>query len=118
MDIQNILETFGFYGEIFSPRPKESFTFPFYSYQLLCRPVWARQASTYNVSIVLLIEILKEMSREGDLLNNYLSVHEDLFFNAKVSDSKVNEVRDHLLSKHALLEVGLLIVLIIRTLLS
>ena len=28
MDIKNILETFGFYGEIFSPRQKEIFTFP------------------------------------------------------------------------------------------
>ena len=58
------------------------------------------------------------MSREGNLLNNYLSVHEDLFFNAKVSDSKVNEVQDHLLSKHAILGVCLLIVLIIRILSS
>ena len=77
-----------------------------------------KQSSIYSVSTVLLVGILKEISRDGNPLNNYLSVQRDLFFDAKVSCSKVNKVRGHLLSKHAILDIGLLIVLIKRALLS
>ena len=45
-------------------------------------------------------------------------MQEDQCFDAKVSYSKVNKVRGHLLSKHAILEIGLFIVLIIGTLSS
>ena len=41
----------------------------------------------------------------------------DLFYNAKVSYIKFNKVRGHFLSKHALLKISLLIVLVIRALL-
>ena len=71
----------------------------------------------YNVSTVLLVVILKEISRERNPLNNYLSVQGDLLFGTKVSCSKVNKVRGHLLNKHAILEIGLLVVLAIGTLL-
>ena len=109
------------YGDIFSLGPKEKipfsyFSFPFYYCQLLCRPVGVKQSSIYNVSTVVLVGILKETSRDGNPLNGYLSVQKDLFFDAKISCSKVN--KGHLLSKHAILDVGLLIVLIKRALLS
>ena len=45
-------------------------------------------------------------------------MQEDLLFDVNVSYSKVKEVWSHLLSKHAILEIGLPVVLIIRTLLS
>ena len=35
-------------------------------------------------------------------------MQEDPFFDTKVSYSKVNKVRGHLLNKHAILEIGLL----------
>ena len=60
----------------------------------------------------------KEISRERNPLNNYLSIQEDLFFDTKVSYSKVNKVQGHLLNKHVILEIGLLITLVIGTLLS
>ena len=95
------------------------FSFPFHCCQLLCRPVWAsKQGSTYNFLVLRLVGILKEISLEENPLNNYLSVQEDLFFDAKVSYSKVNKVRGHLLSQYAILEIGLLIALITSTLLS
>ena len=95
------------------------FSFPFHYCQLPCGLEWAsKQSSTYNVSIVFLVETLKEISREGNHLNNYLSVQEDLFVDAEVSYSKVNKVRGDLLNQYATLEVGLLIALIIRTLFS
>ena len=65
-----------------------------------------------------LSESLKEISREGNPLNDYLSVQEDLFFDAKVSYSKVNKARGHLLSQYAILEIDLLIAVIIKMLLS
>ena len=61
-----------------------------------------------------LSESLKEISREGNPLNDYLSVQED----AKVSYSKVNKARGHLLSQYAILEIDLLIAVIIKMLLS
>ena len=60
----------------------------------------------------------KEISRERNPLNNYLSIQEDLFFDTKVSYSKVNNVQGHLLNKHVILEIGLFIALVIGTLLS
>ena len=42
---------------------------------------------------------------------------EDLFYNVKVSHIKSNKVRGHFLSKHALLKISFLIVLVIRALL-
>ena len=78
----------------------------------------SKQGSTYNFSVLRLVGILKEISLEENPLNNYLSVQEDLFFVAEVSYSKVNKVRGHLLSQHAILEIGLLIALITSTLLS
>ena len=58
-----------------------------------------------------------EISREWNLLNKYLPVLGDLFLDVKVSYSKANKVRGHLLIQYTILEIGLLIVLIIRTLL-
>ena len=72
----------------------------------------------YNVWTLLVVGILKKISRDGNPLSNYLSVQENLLFDAKVSYSKVNKVRGHLLSKQAILEIGLIIVLITTTLLS
>ena len=42
-----------------------------------------KQNFSYNVSIVLPYRILKAIRREGNPLNNYLSMLEDLFFDAK-----------------------------------
>ena len=70
----------------------------------------SKQGSTYNVSIILLTGILKEINLEGNPLNNYISVKQDLFFDGKISYIKVNKVRGHLLSQYTMLEIGLLIV--------
>ena len=45
-----------------------------------------------------LLEYLKEISREEKPLNSYLSMQEDLFPDVKLSYSKVNKVRGHLLN--------------------
>ena len=73
-----------------------------------------KQSSIYNVSNVLLVGILKEINRDGNPLYDYVPVQKDLFFDVKVSCSEVNKVRNHLLSKHAILDISLLIVLIKR----
>ena len=52
----------------------------------------SKQGSTYNISTVLLVRFLKEISREGNLLNNYLYVQEDEFFDTKVLKSTKFEV--------------------------
>ena len=70
----------------------------------------SKQGSTYNVSIILLAGILKEINLEGNPLNNYISVKQDLFFDGKIPYIKVNKVRGHLLSQYTMLEIGLLIV--------
>ena len=87
MDIKNILETKSLlFMEKFSLRNRRKFNFSYFSFlyhycQFLCRTVWAwKQDSTNNVSTVLLVGILKEISREENPLNNYLSVQKDLFF--------------------------------------
>ena len=73
-----------------SLRAKEKFissyiSFSFYYCQLLWKPVWAsKHGSTYIILTVLLVEILKEISRERNPLKKYLSMQEDLFFNTNL----------------------------------
>ena len=70
---------FQFYGEAFSPETNNQ-TFIYGT--IVSVP---KQGSTFNVSNVLLVGILTQISRQGNPLSNYLSLQEDIFFDAKVS---------------------------------